>query len=446
MMAQGSSERFIWFGSGLASIALAVLFGIGADLDAVLTGLVLTLLIAYVGIRMAGEADKDWLPRLVVIAFLVKLVGAGARYYVLRKIYFSGDALGYHGFGSGTAPLLRVLDWEAINVNPPSGGPGTKATKWATTILYLPHVPTLLGGFFMFAGLGFIGQLSFYAAFRRAVSSGRLKIYAVLVFFAPTLIFWPSSPGKDSLLLLFLGLGSFAVAAVFTGQTSRGLVLMGLAGIGMMFIRPHMLVLLGASAAVALLMTRARASKPGPGRRLVLLISFGLGVVLLLPTMAETLKFDLSQEGVEEFLDDQERNTFKGGSAIEGSAVTGLADIPEAAGRVVLRPFPQEAESVEQLLSSLEGMLLLAILLWRVPVMIRRVSKIRGSPYLAYALSYTLLFIVAFSAILNLGILARQRSQVYPLLLAVLVGLGWEEVKSRASIPEPATPAGLRAT
>jgi hypothetical protein len=41
---------------------------------------------------------------------------------------------------------------------------------------------------------------------------------------------------------------------------------------------------------------------------------------------------------------------------------------------------------------------------------------------------YTIGFVVAFSAIFNLGILARQRVQVLPFLLAALVGLGWGRI------------------
>jgi hypothetical protein len=43
------------------------------------------------------------------------------------------------------------------------------------------------------------------------------------------------------------------------------------------------------------------------------------------------------------------------------------------------------------------------------------------------SLAFTGAFIIAFSAIFNLGILARQRSQVIPFLLVVIIGLGWRK-------------------
>ena len=43
------------------------------------------------------------------------------------------------------------------------------------------------------------------------------------------------------------------------------------------------------------------------------------------------------------------------------------------------------------------------------------------------SLAFTGAFVIAFSSIFNLGILARQRSQVIPFLLVVIVGLGWRK-------------------
>jgi hypothetical protein len=45
------------------------------------------------------------------------------------------------------------------------------------------------------------------------------------------------------------------------------------------------------------------------------------------------------------------------------------------------------------------------------------------------AFFYTGGFIVGFSAILNLGLLARQRVQVLPLFFMLIAGLAWDETK-----------------
>ena len=41
-------------------------------------------------------------------------------------------------------------------------------------------------------------------------------------------------------------------------------------------------------------------------------------------------------------------------------------------------------------------------------------------PYVAFAVSYTLMFVFAFSAVSNFGILTRQRTQVLPVRLVLI--------------------------
>jgi hypothetical protein len=109
--------------------------------------------------------------------------------------------------------------------------------------------------------------------------------------------------------------------------------------------------------------------------------------------------------------------------------VTSLADIPAAIGRVLFRPYPTEAHNAQAVFSSLEGVALMALLIWRLPRMIRGLSSLRRRPYLMFSLFFTVGFVIMFSPIFNLGILARQRSQVFPFVLALLVGLGWPQTE-----------------
>jgi hypothetical protein len=79
------------------------------------------------------------------------------------------------------------------------------------------------------------------------------------------------------------------------------------------------------------------------------------------------------------------------------------------------------------LLSSIEGLLLLGLSIWTLPTMWANRRIVRRTPYMIYSMAFTVAFIIAFSSIFNLGIIARQRSQVIPLLLVVLIGLGWKK-------------------
>ena len=52
--------------------------------------------------------------------------------------------------------------------------------------------------------------------------------------------------------------------------------------------------------------------------------------------------------------------------------------------------------------------------------MIAALKSMRRQPYIAMALLFTGLFVIAFSSIANFGILVRQRSSVLPFFLVLL--------------------------
>jgi hypothetical protein len=59
-------------------------------------------------------------------------------------------------------------------------------------------------------------------------------------------------------------------------------------------------------------------------------------------------------------------------------------------------------------------------------------------PYVAFAVSYTAMFVFAFSSVGNFGIMTRQRTQVLPLVLVLLAIPAARAVADRAPprIPE----------
>ena len=130
-------------------------------------------------------------------------------------------------------------------------------------------------------------------------------------------------------------------------------------------------------------------------------------------------------EDFENVLSNVEGSTSKGGSGVTGSGIRSPGDFPAGFLKVLFRPFPQEANNEQALASSLEGALLLLVFAWRFFPMLKNGVKIRRNPYLIFVLVFTLGFIVAFSSFNNFGLLARQRSQVMPYFLALLIGLGW---------------------
>lgn len=379
------------------------------------------LLVSRLGTALANEHDRAWLPRLLPAAFVAKLFGVFARYYMVTGLYGRGDSLGYHRAAQELAPVWRSLQVPAGT----RGSPSTRFTEVVTSIFYIPGDPSLFGGFLIFGTLAFIGSICFYLAFRRRLPVAGLRTYALILFFLPSLLFWPSSIGKDALMLLALGVAALGAAFVFEGRYITGAMVVVPSLTFAAAIRPHVAAMLVSALVFALVLAKGLGRMTGLGRFVVLAASI-VALFSLATVAMNDLGIEDTTEGLEEFLGEQERLTGQGGSAVTGSPVSNPFDLPEATLRVLFRPLPHEAHNIGALLSAVEGTFLLGIAVWRFPYLWRNLKVVRKYPYLLFSLIYTGAFVVAFSALFNLGILARQRIQVLPLFLALLIGLGWQ--------------------
>jgi hypothetical protein len=418
----------------LGSITLGTVLFVAA-------GIVITVRLAA---RLAIEGDRRWLTTLLPLAFVAKVVGTGARYYMVTVIYGVGDSYGYYE----TAVEL-VHTWRSFAVpEATSGGAGTRFVDVFTALLFFPTIPTFLFGFMMFAGLAFVGTIMFYLAFRRWFKDPKLLLlYAVFVFFMPSLLFWPSSIGKDAIMVFSLGFIAYGAARMFEGSYLKGGAFAAPGLLLAVGVRPHVAALVVAAAVFALVLSSLPIGKFGWFPRLLALAGAIAILTIVASTAATNLSVETSSEGLETFLAQTEQQTAQGGSAVSGSAVSSPLDIPEATLRVLFRPLPYEAADAAALASSLEAVLVLILVFTRLPQIVRNLVRIRFNPYMLFVTMYTAGFIVAFSAIFNLGILARQRVQVLPFLFAALVGLGWGHIQrpGEEDAPDevPATAAAL---
>lgn len=415
-----------------------------AETETMILILILAVPIGLVTRSLPIAADARWLPTVVVLGYLAKLGASGFRYWALEVLYRGvGDASGYHNHGITLAPV-----WRSLQV--PEFAAGTEFVQAFTGLVYVPHVPTMLGGFFLFATMAFFGQVLLYSAFRRVSSAPRLKWYAALIFFFPNILYWPSSIGKESLMILFIGITAYGAARLFSSYYVRWMTLIGIGLVGCAAIRSHIALLLAVSLALAMIFGRAPQTDHARVRRVGLLATVLVVLVVVVRFASLDLNVDLStgvnQSLLEEEIDPLfamvEEQTSRGGSAVEGGSITSPLDIPDAVLRVVIRPLPYDASNTQALANSLlEGTFLLGLLIWRMPAMLRNFLRMWRSPYITFSLAYTVGFIFGHSAILNLGIVARQRSQLIPFLMVLLVELG---ARVRKKDEDPPSPTGAR--
>jgi hypothetical protein len=207
-------------------------------------------------------------------------------------------------------------------------------------------------------------------------------------------------------------------------------------------IRPHMSALIVACLAATLVFAKSKTGLGlGQATRWAAVMVVGVSTIFLISFAASEFNIDIQGGNigaeVDSFVADLEDNTGKGGSEVEGGAVTAPQDIPEAALRVLFRPLPHEAHNLTALASSLESSVLLLILLWRSPKILRNLRGIREDPYVLMSAFMSFGFVILFSPFLNLGLLARERSQVLPFLAVVVIQLGWDAARKETEDERP---------
>ena len=420
----GSRAPFIFSGLGTSVVAVYLLvLGIAMN-DAsyeIWGALVLapTLLAVTIPIIRSLTRDDPRLRRLLTTALVLKLLGAYTLYLVSFEVYDGVvDATMYHEWGVEVAEALRHDIW---SVDVGRDATSTGFIRLFTGYLYVLIGATKLGGFLFYSWLGFWGTYFFYRAFRIGFPAGDHHRYAALILFLPSMLFWPSSIGKEAWMTLALGLSAYGASKLLRQQ--HGAVPLLAVGLwATAIVRSHMAVLIFGAIVVAYLLRRSRRpTTTAP------VIKFAGILVLLVASTFVFGRFEeqfdvqgVSGESVDAVLSRTEAQTNTGRSTFETDRSRSLLDLPSAAVAVLFRPFPFEATSGQRLLASLEGVFLMVLVL-------RSRRRFRGLPgvvfrvpYVALAVTYTVGVIFAFSTIGNFGILARQRVQLFPFAMLVL--------------------------
>lgn len=373
---------------------------------------------------LLGFARGEPNPRIgqiLVAALILKLIFAIPRYYMVAVLYESGDSKRYSRTGVALREAFLDGDFSLSQLGTDSRT-GTQFVEIVTGIVYTIIGPSFVGGFVFFSWLSFWGLYYFFRAFRVGIPDGDTTRYALLLFLLPSMLFWPSSIGKEAWMTLVLGIATYGSALLLARRRGASIYLiLGLAGV--LVVRPHMALLVIAGLALGYLL-RGRGSQRmvAMGRvRTVLGIGvIGFATLLIIRRVSEFFGIDeFNLDTAVDTLEYAEGQTSTGGSEFAGGGPS-LRNLPINIVTVLFRPFAFEVSNIPALLAALEGTFLMILFILALPRLRTIPRRLRKQPYVTYCLTYAILFCFMFSAFQNFGLLARQRVLVFPLVLVLL--------------------------
>jgi len=379
-----------------------------------------TLVVAF---AFAYSSRNPFPPRLFLTAVGLRIVGSTARFDMIRLFYGGlADAQRYFNTGRDMAELFWSLDPQIFSYYFWFGSDrwwGTAFMEKMTALVVGMVGPTMRGSYLIFSLLSFAGlYLIALAVHRHRPGPGAVR-FATWIWLWPSLWFWPSSIGKESVTVLAIGLAFYGYA----GRRNGIRWLPFLAGLGLAFaLRPHVGAVLALSAMAAHWFQSW--SRPGP-RRIIEAVLAAVLAVVLLSAMAQQFGLENADlEGVQEFVTYRTSQTLGGGSSI-GQAPSGILGIPLAFVNIWMRPFPWDVHNLTSLFSAVEVLVLWAFAITRYRVVLLALKHWRKDRLLAFSLpllaGYSLMIGLTFA---NLGIIARQRSPLFPFVFMLFTAAG----------------------
>jgi hypothetical protein len=334
--------------------------------------------------------------------------------------------------------FLYYKDGLASNYNySPFGFEGSQSVVALVNVL-VENVPLMNSFHSLKIFWSLIGLISIYITYKAYVLHyGENKKVLMTLGFFPSILFWSSTLGKDSLILLGISLSIYGCLKIIKEFTLKNLLLVAVGIFIILQIRFWISILVVFAAMFSFIMT----SKKVKNRMLPFLVScvafyFSYGFFV------EKLKiFTLT-----EFLD--KTNTVSRGWAMGGSGAASVPEfnsvidiikfVPLGVFTALFRPLPGEINNIFGFFSGLENIVLLYVI-----ARVCYLSNIKKN--LNSAAVYLLVFVVSWTLLYctvsyqNLGTAVRFKLQILPALVILIFALAHKEKKTEDLTLDPIT-------
>lgn len=308
-----------------------------------------------------------------------------------------GDALGYF-----EAALSANFDFDF----------GTAAVNFLTAIIVQGLGLSLLGTFLVFNIFGSIGLLAFDSCLKLAVINKPIfiKRLSTVIVLLPSVSFWSSAIGKDSLSFMAICLALWAAL-----NLRQRIPLMVFSIILMLLIRPHMAGAMLMALVVAILLDSRIATVP----KIILGFSSLIGAIILVPFALQYAGVgeDISADSIMSYVEARQGFNMDGGGGIDIASMS----LPMQLFAYMFRPIIFEARSIFAFAAAIDNTILVYIFaLGLYGILIRKQSVVLGNHVFMWTYVIIAWLILATTSA-NLGISIRQKWMFAPVLIFLLI-------------------------
>lgn len=363
------------------------------------------LLAIWLGKRFHSGRHRPWILYIWHTIFCF-----GYLFFISQN---SGDATGYYN-----SALAGNIDFRF----------GTAAVSFISYLFVSIADLSFLGLFLVFNIFGFIGLLAFDSSLKIATmdKSNRVKMLATVIVFMPSVSFWSSAIGKDSLAFMAIGLALWAAIDL---RKRQGLMIFSI--IIMLLVRPHIAGMLVLALAISSLLDPKIKIKT---RMLSGIMAFGAAAVLVPFALNYAGLGDASSlNDVEEYVIQRQGYNMEGGGGVDIASMS----LPMQLFTYLFRPAIFEATSITSLAAALDNSLLLVVVALALAAYFKRRYFLLVGQRLFMWIYVILAWATLATTTANLGIAVRQKWMFVPFLIFLLIPFIGKTKRKQENLSSP---------
>lgn len=319
--------------------------------------------------------------------------------YLVYAINFGADAIDYYHYGE--------KGWWDFSL-------GTSAIWVIASILISGIGLSIVGAFLVFNIIGSIGLLAFFGAINHATygKSQVIKSVGTLIIFLPSVSFWSSALGKDPISFMATGLALWASL-----DLNRRKLLIFIAVISMLLVRPHIAVIMLAALAISI----AFDSKISLIKKSLLAVIVISSIFAMVPFVMEYVGLIglINLQTIGEYIEQRQSYNMDGGGGLDISTMS----LPMRIFTYLFRPMIFEAINLFAFAAAIDNMILLIVCGFGFcSILLRRKYSVNGNVIFMWLYILGSCLILATTTA-NLGIALRQKWMLMPMLLLLMLSV-----------------------